>query len=160
MDDWLIQALFTLATGLLLSIVTAILTVRLSLHQFYSQRWWEKKQDQYEKILVALYHIRHIDDKLLASVGVGKDLKPERKEALLAKSHEGSEEIERMVSIGAFAISKEALDSLKRLRAGFDSIRNRINEMSYYEYLEKHITYTDDCISEIIAIGRRELKVD
>lgn len=158
--DALTQAILTLATGLLLSIVTAFLTVRLSLHQFYSQKWWEKKQDQYEKILVALYHIRHIDDKLLASVEVGKNLETDRKELLLAKSREGSEEIERVVSIGAFSISKEALASLKRLRVNYDTLKTNFNEISYYEYLEQHILFTDACISDIILIGRKELKID
>ncbi len=154
------QALVTLGTGLILSIVTSIVTVRLSLRQFYSQRWWEKKWEQYEKVLEALYHIRHINDRLLEAVEHGKDLSPERKETLLAKSKEGSDELERAASIGAFAISKKALSSLKLLRSELDEAKNKFHKISYYEYLERNVTSLDKCISEIISIARTELKVD
>src|SRR5688572_27036119 len=110
------QNLLTLGTGLILSIFTSLVTVRLALRQFYSQKWWEKKWGQYEKILESLHYIRHIDDKLLASVETGRDLSPDRRDSLLSKSREGSDEIERAVYIGAFALPKEALTSLRELR--------------------------------------------
>lgn len=150
----------TIGTGLIISIVTAFITVRLSLRQFYSQRWWEKKFEQYEKVLEALYHIHHVNDRLLEAAEHGKDLSPERKNSLLAKSHEGSDELEKAVSIGAFALSKKALLSLKHLRSELEENKNNFPKISYYEYLDKNVSSLNKCISELTSIARKDLSVD
>ena len=43
--------LIALIPALVVSIITAYVTVRLSIRQFYSQRWWDKKAEAYSQIL-------------------------------------------------------------------------------------------------------------
>jgi len=50
-SKYLIPALFV-------SIITAVVTVKLSIKQFYSQRWWEKKAEAYSHIIENLSYLR------------------------------------------------------------------------------------------------------
>jgi len=153
--DPTIQVLITLATGLLISIVTSVVTVRLSLRQFYSQRWWEQKWGQYSKVLEALYHIRHYNDRLRASVEAGKDLSASRKTALVAKSRESSDEIDRVTTIGAFTMSDGALGSLTHLRRQLKGLD--IRTMSSLEFLDQYVAFLDQCILEVVASAKKDL---
>jgi hypothetical protein len=156
--DLISQLAFTIITGLIISIVTAVITVRLALRQFYSQRWWEQKWNQYSKILDSLYHIRHLQDRLLAQEEVGRKLSVERRENLQSKSNEASDEIDKVISVGAFAISEKSLDSLKRLRLNLNQIDS--STMPFEEYLDIYISHLDTCISEIREFARKDLKRD
>ena len=43
-----------LAAPILVAIITSVVTVRLSVRAFSSQRWWERKADAYSSIINAL----------------------------------------------------------------------------------------------------------
>lgn len=51
MDNFLQGFLIALMPAFLVSVITAYITVRLSVKQFSSQRWWEKKAEAYSHII-------------------------------------------------------------------------------------------------------------
>jgi len=51
-----------LGTGLFVAIVTPVITVRLSLKSFVSQRWWERKAEAYSQIMEQLSYSEHYDN--------------------------------------------------------------------------------------------------
>lgn len=44
----------SLVPSIIIAIITSVVTVRLSLKQFYSQKWWEKKAEAYTNIIESL----------------------------------------------------------------------------------------------------------
>ena len=63
--------------GLIISIVTAVLTVRLSVKQFTSQRWWEKKAEAYSKIIENLSNLQFCFEEWLSDEYNEKELRKE-----------------------------------------------------------------------------------
>lgn len=53
----LTQILIGFVLSVVASIISAFVTVRLSLNQFRSQRWWEKKAERYSQIIEHLSHL-------------------------------------------------------------------------------------------------------
>jgi hypothetical protein len=51
------QITFQLFTSLAVAVVAAGLTVWLSLHRFYRERWWERKLASYIEVIEALHHV-------------------------------------------------------------------------------------------------------
>ncbi len=51
-----------LGTGLFVAIVTPVITARLSLKSFVSQRWWERKAEAYSQIMEQLSYSEHYDN--------------------------------------------------------------------------------------------------
>ena len=45
-----------------ISVLVAIITVKLSLKKFRSEKWWEKKVEVYSKIIDALHHLKNYCD--------------------------------------------------------------------------------------------------
>ena len=151
------QILEILVPGIVISITTAYLTVRFSLRQFYSERWWEQKWEQYEKVIEALYHIKHYADRMRASIEVGKDLSDKRKNELINRSKEGADEIDRAITIGAFVMSNEALKQIKQLRINIQELD--FNNMSFFDYLDNQVAYLEDCITKVTKLAKKDLGV-
>ncbi len=49
-EHWMAQAVFGAAIGL----VTALISVRIALHRFYREKWWEKRLEAYSKLIEVL----------------------------------------------------------------------------------------------------------
>jgi len=47
-----------LLPGLLIAVVTAIVTIHLSIKRFHSERWWERKADSYSRIVESLHQMK------------------------------------------------------------------------------------------------------
>src|SRR6266540_2058674 len=59
------ELLQSLIPGIIIAVATAIVTVKLSLRQFRSERWWERKAEVYSRILEALYHLERYSEAML-----------------------------------------------------------------------------------------------
>lgn len=55
MNPWYIQLLLTLIPALIVGVATALVTVKLSIRKFYTERWWERRADAYSRIVEALH---------------------------------------------------------------------------------------------------------
>src|SRR5690348_7803823 len=120
----MISATHTLITvlvpGLVISIVTAIITVRLSIRQFQSQKWWERKAEAYSQIMeqLTLLEISYgawYDD----AISVNK-LGDERQRALSEEHRKAEEQVRRAAAAGSYIVSPKAALALSELVKEFD----------------------------------------
>jgi hypothetical protein len=115
--DTAMQLLVALVPGLLIAILASIITVRLSLRRFYSERWWERKAQAYTELIDGLYRIKLNAEKFLDHRESGRSIARERAEETARMSRQGREAIDRATAVGAFVISKEAVGHLAQFRA-------------------------------------------
>jgi hypothetical protein len=158
MIDNLVYVAKVLLPGLILSIVTAILTVRLSLRRFYAERWWDKKIEAYTSIFEALYRLKHYcnikykQDCDLRSAPISK----EQEKELEKQWADADMEIGKTIDIGSFVICDDAVSCLidfrKRPRLDFEA--NPIFELAAQES-----KYLDECISRLKMIAKQDLKL-
>lgn len=52
--------ILNLILPIFIAVVTAWFTVRFSLKQFYSQKWWEKRWEAYVTIIECLHHMKRL----------------------------------------------------------------------------------------------------
>ena len=84
------EQFFSLVQSIVIALVTAYVTVRLSLKQFYSQRWWEKKAEAYSAIIHSLYQMKAYVEKFRDTIEVGSDFKGDLRTRLESKAKKRS----------------------------------------------------------------------
>ena len=111
MKDWLVPILQITA-----SIVSPFVAVWLARRQFVSQRWWERKEDAYRKLLenlsVISYHLG-ICWELEVGTRYLKQRDDEIRRYDLAKT-----EVETTAATGAYLVSEPSLESCQELHRG------------------------------------------
>ena len=154
----MLDEIIKFAAQVLLIAIGSFLTVRFSLSGFYTQKWWEKKVETYEKIMVLLVDFslfvgNDIDNfarnknDIESVIGIGKS----REEAL--------EEIEKIISIGVFVISQEARDIIRELDNDLcTAIKSSESEFDWLidesNLLHKAIGKFSDCAKQDLRISK------
>jgi hypothetical protein len=67
-------------------VVTAVVTVRLSLRSFYSEKWWERKAETYTAVMDSLHHMKRYDGSMLEQAFGYSELPEDRQKELLIRS--------------------------------------------------------------------------
>jgi hypothetical protein len=89
-------------------ILVALVTTRLALRRFYSERWWERKLQAYSTILESLYDMKRYSEEAIDAFESGRELSDDWKTQLHAQYSRGRNEIDKATAIGAFGISDGA----------------------------------------------------
>lgn len=142
-------------TAVTISVLSSWVTVQLSLRQFRSERWWEKRVDAYSKIIEALHNSKAFLEEHLEAEAVEGDLSAERKKELGARAHAANDEIVKAVNVGAFLLSEKALANLKQYKV--DTATHP--DMMWDEYLEQNFPATKVCLEAIVKIAKKDLAV-
>jgi hypothetical protein len=140
--------------GLIISIITAFLTVKLSIKQFTSQRWWEKKVESYSKIIENLSNLQFCFEEWLSYAYNEKELGKEAIEKLNKNHEQAREKIKLISAIGAFAISKEASGVLSELVSEIDKPEY---EDTWVEQLESDLGNIKKRIVKIVELAKVDL---
>jgi len=150
------QVIAGLVSAVFVSVVTAVLTVRLALRRFYSEKSWERRSAAYSEIIKALHHLREHADTNLQFTLIAKDI-PEEGDARLTKEMEAAiAQLRLHRDLGTFVICDEAVDLLNAL---FKELDDSTKTNWWQEHLELKVMAVDKCLKEMRRVARRELKV-
>jgi hypothetical protein len=152
MSSSIIQFVASLVTPLLVAVVTAVLTVQLSLRRFQAERWWDRKADAYSRIVEALYHvIAHASmsyKEYFEDARFHEDYKKERVESY----QKAVRDLEIATGVGAYVISDEAAKILTevakrpRIRGSDEAIAAEFDD------------YTN-ALTKVRELAKKDLKV-
>jgi len=149
--------LLAIIPGLIISIVTAYITVKLSLRQFYTEKWWQEKAKTYSEILSALFHIKQYNAMLLTKIEGGIDSSStDREKELSENSASGYETIRKVITYGSFVISDEASDYLSKFFKDISNIYYHPSEM--FSEIEEKSRLIEICINQMRECAKRDLK--
>jgi hypothetical protein len=152
----IVQAiLVSLVPGALIAILAAWLSVRLSLRQFHSQRWWEKKVDTYTHIVQQLSNLNFHYRERYREWSVGRDFNDKYRNAVREAYSEGSESIRKAASAGAFFISPKTATVLQQLVEDLDKAAIVDNP---YESIEIGLNATQKCLDSVRQYATDDLK--
>ena len=152
----MLQAATTLLTGIIIAVVSALVTVQLSLRRFRTERWWERKVQAYERVIAALHDAKAFAEEHFEANMLGRELPKEQDEDLRARSKVAHEEIAKAIDIGAFLLSDEALERLKQYRKEEDEAGET---NSWFEYLDADLAATGKCLKDLIVIAKKDLQI-
>ncbi len=153
--NWL-QLLENLGSALIVAVVSTILTVRLALRRFYSEKWWERKSAAYTAILESMHHLReHADTNLAALVSdVGL---PSVGEKLLEQNvQSATAELRKQRDVGSFVISQEAVSVLNQL---FSDLDKSTETRDWVDNLHLRLRAVDKYLPEVRRIARQDLSL-
>lgn len=148
--ELLLQALI----GLVISVATSLLTVKLSLARFRTERIWEKKALAYERVIDAIHKAKKFSSEHLDAQYSGHDLPDERNEELRKLANEAKDEISRAADIGGFILSTQALEIIREYER---RSRDTKHIESWHEALEYDYEVTDHCLKSFIAEAKRDI---
>lgn len=143
-----------LISALIVSIITAYLTVKFSIKQFYSQKWWEKKAEAYSNIIEKLSYLQYYFGEWLEEIEGTKKMREKDEERLSEGYRQAKESIIQASAIGAYIISDNtavALVTLLRDLNKGDPSGNWMDDISRcYHTIE-------ECIAKIRKYARVDL---
>lgn len=115
MPEWATPILNALIPALFLAVVTSVLTVRLSLRRFRTERMWERKADAYSRIIEALHHMTEYCLARSEEYMQVRKPTPEREIELQDNYRAADAALRTATGIGAFIISEEVAGLLLSL---------------------------------------------
>jgi hypothetical protein len=152
--------IFSIASSLGIAVVTSLVSVRLALRRFYSEKWWERKSASYIAIIESLHHLReHADTHLTFEM---KDLKlpTEGAELLERNLKQAMADLRKHRDIGSFVISEEAMSILNSLFAELDKSVEIGRLKSYVEYLDYRVGAIDETLGQLRGVAKRDLSME
>ena len=148
----MIDFLTSLLVGLVIAVVTSILTVHLALLRFRQEKLWEKRTVAYERLIEALYHSKEFNDVHIEAMVKYRDVPKQIDDELRKKVGKARQEIEKAANIGAFLLSSEAIDRVKLYRKEAETASQ---ETDWTTYLFEDQDTTNRCLQDMIAIAKK-----
>jgi hypothetical protein len=151
MNPW-IQVLLSLITG----IVAAYVTAKLSLRQYFSTKWWERKEAAYAEVANALCDMLQYLEVQKEDYGQGTGLPDETEKQLGQTYNDAYWRLRRATTLGSFVLSAKAQVVLKNLR---DRPELKWGENPRFEIYQHEFTYHREALDKITEIAKEDLKV-
>ena len=126
---------------------------KMELERFYSQRWWEKKEEAYSHIIEQLSYLQYYYGEWLDTLERGVD--SDRLQGRLAEDYrQAEEEVGKVTAAGAHIISDEAAVALNELWRAL--ARVYLPDNMYGEFDERY-GLVKQCIARVRECARVDL---
>jgi hypothetical protein len=149
------DAALQIVVGIIIAAMSSFITVRLSKHQFRSERWWERKVAAYERVIEAFHDFKRFSSEHLEAAQNDNEVPKDRETELRQRASRATDEIKRASDIGSFLLSKEALAILEKYHKTSETLAECD---SWWEYLDKEWSIANEHMKEFIAEAHRDLK--
>lgn len=145
--------------ALLVPILIALITIKISLRKFRTERWWEKKTETYSSVIDALHKLKNYCEQKLENeynqVSYGKGNLSKEKEMDLYKQYkQAHQEVIRVIDVGSFIISEAALKVLSVYQN-----RPKLNwdEDWLGDVIKQDLKYTTICLENFKKEAKKDL---
>jgi hypothetical protein len=161
--------LTTLLSGLFIAVVTSILTVRLALWRFHSEKWWERKAELYSRLMEALFDMHSFNRQMLEAFehperqdSAQREKQEKHLESLGSRNQKAADEVQKIAVIGSFIVSDAVANDLVRLKEA----RLKVMQEYYrhdccdpHEAAEKVLDAIEDCIARFREHAKEDLGI-
>jgi hypothetical protein len=138
------------------AVITAPLTVWLSLRRFYSEKWWERKLTAYLTVIEALHHLSVPFDRAIEAAIENRELGEDEKSKLWAKHVEAEAEILKHLDMGELLMSTDSVQLLRKMLRSLDEARAKTDHTDYLTTNQRAIW---ECLTELKPIAMTDLNV-
>lgn len=156
MPDWIIDIIKIVLPGLVISLVTSIITVKLSLRRFYEEKWWEKKHQVYGRLFEALHHLKKYALEHLDAEEMRREIPEDKKQELEKNWKRFSKEFEQLYDLASFQLSAKAVEILDDYE---NKKKESENNENLYEWIDADATAAIECIKKLTAEAKVDLKI-
>jgi hypothetical protein len=136
-------------------IVTALVSVRLALRRFRSERLWDRKMQAYSSLFDALYHVKAYTERVVDQLEVHREIDSEHMKDVSDRSVAGYREIRKAVVVGTFILGPEAVTRLEKLERTLDDPHHNDD---LYEEVSADLKAVTSAIDDLRPIAKRDLQ--
>ena len=155
LEQFILTLVISITTGLVVSIATALVTVRLALRRFRDERLWVRRVDAYQTVLVALHHASRHCAAELAPYLSQSEYQPT--EAERRKIRAAYSEIYKAIDLGSFLLSDDAVACLENLEKSLQET-GEMHKEDYLGYLIDSELDVNDCLKNLRDIAKKDIK--
>jgi len=157
LKDAMIDFLLKILPGIVTAILASYLATKWSLRKFYSEKWWQRKENAYIEIIDALYDLIQYCETQKEDYGSGTGYSECKIKKFRERYNRAFWEIKKTTDIGAFVVSSQAATILKELR---DRPKLEWTENPPWEIYEQDYEYYKDALNKIIQVAKEDLKAN
>ena len=151
----LIDFLNNLGVAVFVAVLSSYLTFRLAAKRFQSERWWELKLKAYQAIIDAIHEMKRVYEKQYTYEIEYRKFSDEEKNENNIIVRNAYLKILKAMDTGAFIISDEAVNRLKKYRDATDD-----DHMMWLDHIEKEQHELSECLKDIIIIAKKDLSLN
>jgi hypothetical protein len=155
-EDWLKLALQSNVVAALIVGGFSILTLKLGLIKFRSEKWWERKAASYVATIEAMHAIYAHAYAAVDAEASGHDLIESYRKKLSTDSLAGLMEIRKAASIGPFLMNKNAAGIIAELIREIDRLDMASESLADLHRKEMKLVY--EAILSLRAEAKRDLQ--
>jgi hypothetical protein len=147
----------SLISSAISGIVAAYVTMRLALHRFHQEKWWEAKMRSYASIIDSLHHMKRESERFIKAEKRGLNTDSDSFQASDTKLREAWAKMRRAIDVGDFLLSQPATAVLQKFDN--DAAKAKMPDGTYLEHLEDQLKAVEACLPAIKEAGREDLKL-
>lgn len=145
-----------LIPGLIIAVFTSYFTVKLSIRRFYAEKWWEKKQEIYSRLIEALHYLKRYFSEKLEDVRERGHLNEEKEEKLKIEYSQASMELDKIKDLASLLLSQNAVSIIEKYEK---DEKEALQSNSFYDYLDHSLVAVEECLKKIKIEAKIDLKI-
>lgn len=146
----------TLTAQLVIAVITAILSVRLSLRRFRSEKVWEQRLSAYVEVLAALNEMLAVVSMQIRFEEAGRELSKERDTELRARHKAARQGFDRVFAVSRLLLPDSVSNGLREAQEELEGAREY---ETYYESLDAEYGALKTAIDVVTKAGRTDLQI-
>ncbi len=152
-EDWLKLLLQSNVAAAVIVGLFGLLTLKMGIAKFASEKWWERKASSYVSVIEGLHKMYRCSRTLGEAAEKGYEYSEEYVEELSQESAAGFSEVQRGENIGSFLMTKQSAQILSALSEKLDAFDEPMSPIDFH-------TGRANCIYEAIIAMTIEAKND
>lgn len=145
---------------LIASVLTAILTVRLSLRQFYSQKWWEKKAETYSAISADLSNLFFCIQELCSEAEGEKEFDKHTRDTLSNEFTRRFKSLKKTAASGAYIVSNEVFEVLVSLIKSLENNYYNQQKEPLSDFFGRDYKAIKSCKDNFNKLAKKDLNIN
>jgi len=159
----------TLLSGLFIAAVTSLITVRLALWRFYSEKWWERKAELYSRLIEVLFDMHSYNRQWLedyeqesiseAVTAFEKEKRKKHLESLRSRYQKTEVDFEKIAVIGAFIVSDAIAKDVMQLTKANAATMAEFSQRDMRKTAEESLKAIEDCLARVREHAKQDLSI-
>jgi hypothetical protein len=147
--------LYKIMAGVAIAGLSSLITVKLSLARFRTEKWWERRVEAYEKVIEAFHNSKKYFDEHIDAEYIESKVSEKRRGELNELSKKGRDEIQKAADVGSFLLSEEAVLLIEEYSK---KLLYPDHAHTYQEYLDNQWSIIDKNMKKFIKLAKVDLK--
>lgn len=153
---FLIDSAKVVVPGIVVAVITSIVTVRLSIRRFHAEKWWERREAAYSNLIDIIYSFKDYTTKHLAHEEDPANFRTGEKEVWEIEWREFNKRYARARGLASMHLSKDAISVLNIYE---DEKAHASRSGDVYVWMDADLQACTKCLEAFITVAKADLGV-